>query len=157
MFQFIKHFFHKEGIESDFFGHDKDGNQTTQDLYRALAVILLEAASSNHELPEVQLVALRSCLRNYCHVEEVALGDLLEVAAQLREDKNNVESFVSLIRDNFDEEQRTMLLAIIWKIVLSDGVLDKDEKRFIHLFQFRLGLSEEQLEDARYKAESGEV
>ena len=59
--------------------------------------------------------------------------------------------------EKFSEEQRVLVLAMVWKVVIADGKVEKTEKRFARLIQPRLKLDDSQAEEALRMAQHGKV
>ncbi len=128
---------------------DSSGDATSEDMQIATGVLLLEMAGSDKDYdPEEVHTVFRTMEREFKIDQDEALR-LLELADKLRGQQEKIDRFISTLNDNFSDEQRVLVLSMVWQVVMADGKVDKFEKRFAKQVQTRLKLSEEQAADAR--------
>ena len=68
-----------------------------------------------------------AALRRHLDLDEPTTNRLLELAEQERASAIDLYQFTSLVRDNYDLAQKTVLAEIMWGVVLADGTLADDE------------------------------
>ncbi len=134
---------------------DCAGNPITQELRLAIAALLIEACSANGEIPAAQVATLRQSLALQFHLEEALLCQTIDRAALARKNGQTMDHLAHSLCEAYTKEQRTLILALAYKVTLSDGIFDKFEKRILMALQFRLQLDEENAEEARMIAEQG--
>ncbi|MCB0346204.1 MAG: TerB family tellurite resistance protein [Bdellovibrionales bacterium] len=131
---------------------DSSGDATSEDMQIATGVLLLEMAGSDKDYdPEEVHTVFRTMEREFKVDQDEALR-LLESADKLRGAKGKIDEFIKTLNENFSEEQRVIVLSMVWQVVMADGKVDKFEKRFAQQIQNRLKLSDEQAEEARQMA-----
>ncbi len=150
----IKEFF--KGEESDV-SVDKSGRATEFDLQVAVVVLLVEMAGSDHEIDPAEAEAICSSVSGQFQIQEDQVPELVQIAIAARNEVGKIDNFIGLINGAFNPSQRQRLLAMVWKVVLADGVVEKFEERFATQLLNRFQLSEQQGKAARSMAESGEV
>lgn len=143
--------------ESDQVALDGDGKPTQQELLIATAVILFEMAASDSDIDHAEAEALCSSMGEQFQVPEDEVPGLVQLAIKAKEQAGKIDSFVKLLNEHFNDGQKQRVLAMIWKVVLADGKIDKFEERFALQMQNRLRLSPEHLEAAKAMVNSGEV
>ena len=134
---------------------DESGNPTSHDLQVATVVLMVEMASADHEVAPEEAEAVCNAVASQFSVDEEEIPELVQIAIAARQEAGKIDEFVGLINDNFNASQRQRILAMMWKVVLADGRIDKFEERFINQLVSRFQLSEDQAEAARSMAEQG--
>ena len=134
---------------------DKAGLESSRDLRVAAIVILIEMASADSAIDPSEVQTMCALVASEFKIAESELPDLVQSAISARQAKGKIDEFVALINERFDEQQRTSFLALIWRLVLADGQIDKSEQRFAVQMQYRLKLTDEQTQAARTLAEQG--
>lgn len=154
MFKKIKEYF--KGEETSVLV-DKGGRPTERDLHIATAVLLIEMASADQAIAKEEATVVCNTMGAQFGIAEDKLPELVEIAIAARKEAKKIDQFVKAINDSFNDEQRTRILAMIWKVVIADGKVEKFEQRFAKQLQARFKLSDEQAERAGKMAAAGEV
>lgn len=136
---------------------DKGGKATPFDLHVAVVVLLVEMAGSDHEIDPNEAEAICSSVSEQFQMEEDEVPELVQIAISSRNEEGKIDNFVGLINEAFNDSQKQKLLAMVWKVVLADGVVDKFEERFAKQIEKRFRLSEDQGKRAKQMAENQEV
>jgi uncharacterized tellurite resistance protein B-like protein len=157
MFGKLKSFFKGEASLEKSLQADKGGQPSDRDLQIACLVLLIEMAGSDQGIASQEAEAVCASMHAEFGLEEAAIPELVQLAIASRKEQGKIDEFVRLINMRFSEAQRIRLLAMIWKIVLADGKVDKFEQRFAVQMYNRFQLNEEQAEKARNMAEGGEI
>jgi len=153
MFKSVKEFFRGEtSLEVD-----STGNPTSRDIQIATGVLLLEMAGSDEDYAPEEVQTIFRTLEDQFGVDQDEAMNLLEIADAARHEKGKIDEFIKSITQHFSEEQRTRVLAMVWKVIIADGQIDKFERRFAVQLQNRLQLTEAHGEQARQMAEGGKV
>lgn len=137
--------------------YDKTGNPTDNDLHVATAVLLIEMAGQDQDIAREEAEAVCTLMQQQFGISEARIPELVEIAISSRKSKGKINEFVSVVNDRFSEEQRTVVLGMIWKIVLADGKIEQYERNFANQMQQRLKLGDEAAKEARKLAEEGRV
>ena len=147
----------------DFFGGsaslqvDASGEATAKDLQIATGVLLLEMAGADDDFAPEEVHAVFRTMEEQFAIKDVDTLDLMEEAQQAREDKGKIDVFVEAINSNFSDQQKQIVLAMIWKVILADEVVEKYEQRFASELRQRLQLSRVQAEEAQSMVLEGKV
>ena len=105
--------------------------ENSDNLSRAIAVLMLEVAQSDFEETEEETSALIAGLTEYLGESSHASQDLL---ASARDDKANsagLYEFTRLACSEMSLEGRCTLIEQLWHIAYADGVIDKYEEAAI--------------------------
>jgi len=155
MFKKIIDFFaSKESLEVSL-AQDKSGQTTDHDLHVAALVLLIEMAGTDNEIAPEESATLCAIMNEQFNIPEEEMPELVEIAAAARKEQGKIDQFVASVNERFDDKQRQLLFAMIWKIVLADGKIDKMEARLGKQMRNRLRLTEEQESQARAMVEKG--
>lgn len=138
-------------------GTDKSGNPIDEDLIIATTVILVELAGADQDIAPEEAVEICNMIEEQFSVKTDRIPQLVEMAIGLRKKKGKIDEFIQEINEKFDQRQKLVVLAMIWKVVIADGEIDKFEQRFATQMKFRFELSDEEAHTARCMAERGQV
>jgi len=137
---------------------DNTGQTTEQDLVVAVAVLLLEMAGQDEDYAPEETKTIFRALQEQFNIDQEYALELLEIADSMRENAGGaIDGFIEKVNQHFTARQRQTVLAMIWKIVFADGEVDKFEIKFAHQMKYRLKLSDEQADQAKQFAQTGEV
>jgi uncharacterized tellurite resistance protein B-like protein len=96
-------------------------------LHVAACALLLELAHADDEFSDAERAHVRESLRRHLDLDEPTTNRLLELAEEERASAIDLYQFTSLVRDNYDLAQKTLLAEIMWGVVLADGSIEQDE------------------------------
>lgn len=129
-----------------------DGEEVDRELLVGIGVLMLQMAGADNDYaPEEIQSCFRSLERQFGISDEEAMK-VLEEAEATRADPDKVSNLIEKITEDFNEEQRKLILALIWKVVVADEQIEGYELRIANQLRVRLQLSEEQAEEARQLA-----
>lgn len=137
--------------------YDRSGAFVDRDLHIATAILLVQIASADQDIAREEAETVCTLMEEHLGIDDQEIPQLVEIAVAARNDKVKIDQFIDLINKKFDDSQRELLLAMIWKVVLADSKIDKFEERFIAQMKSRLQLSAAQALRARDRAEKDEV
>ena len=136
---------------------DASGNPTEEDLLIATGVLLLQMAGSDADFAPEEVRTIFQVMKSQFNVAEGELKNLLEQANSLREERGKIDEFINIINANFNLKQRQKVLAMLWKVILADGKIDKFEARYATQLKFRLQLTDQEAKEAHEIALRGAV
>ena len=118
----------------------------------AAGVILLEAAHADHECTDEELDHVIGTLRSDFNLSKKHAVDLLELAHRERSQAVDLFEFTNHINNEFSKEEKKAVLEAVWRIIHSDGQLEKHEDHFVRKLTHLLRLSHKDMIDAKLKA-----
>jgi uncharacterized tellurite resistance protein B-like protein len=118
----------------------------------AAAVILLEAAHADHECTDEELDHVIGTLRSDFNLSKKHAEDLLELAHREHGQAVDLFEFTNHINNEFSKEEKKAVLEAVWRIIHSDGQLEKHEDHFVRKLTHLLRLSHKDMIDAKLKA-----
>lgn len=136
---------------------DSDGQPTDRDLVVSTLVLLSSIAHADSEFEEQELAAIVTSLFSEFEIAQDEAADLLEIADFLRKDGSKIDQFIATINSKFDADQKLMILAMIWRIIISDGQAERFETSLATQIRQKLGLSMEEAMRARELAQTTHI
>jgi uncharacterized tellurite resistance protein B-like protein len=118
----------------------------------AASVILLEAAHADNECTKEELEHVIETLRSDFKLSQEHAEELIELAHQERKNAVDLFEFTSHINNEFSKEEKIAVLEAVWRIIHSDGQLEKHEDHFARKLTHLLRLSHKEMIDAKLKA-----
>ena len=118
----------------------------------AASVILLEAAYADHECTDEELDHVISTMRSDFNLSKKHAEDLLELAHRERRQAVDLFEFTNHINNEFSKQEKKEVLEAVWRIIHSDGLLEKHEDHFARKLTHLLRLSHNDMIDAKLKA-----
>jgi uncharacterized tellurite resistance protein B-like protein len=135
-----------------------NGDLVPRDLYLAATVLLVDIASGDGTIDSSEGLVVTRTIAQQFDLPMEKVPQLVQDAVAARKEKDGkLDSFLERINGEFSEGQRGRLLAMIWKVILADGNIDKGEVRLVLQYRNRLRLTEEHGEQAKVMAEKNLV
>lgn len=125
-------------------------------LHVAACALLLELAHADDQFTDSEKEHLEAVVRRHLDLDQETAESLLELAEQERKAAIDLYQFTSLIRDNYDLGQKTLLAEIMWGVVLADGHVERHESYLLRKIANLLDLKPGYLSQARKRAAEGE-
>jgi uncharacterized tellurite resistance protein B-like protein len=91
------------------------------------AVLLIEVMMADHELDPRERKCIANILSERMNVSESEIDSCIEKAMQRQNETHDLFQFTRIINDQYDENQRYLLLVDLWKVAFADEDLDKHE------------------------------
>jgi uncharacterized tellurite resistance protein B-like protein len=123
-----------------------------QRLHVAACALLLELAYADDAFSDGERVHVASAVRRHLALDEQAADELIALADEQRRNAIDLYQFTSLIRDQYDDGQKTLLAEIMWGVVLADGDIHADEDYLMRKIANLLDLEPGYLSYARKQA-----
>lgn len=134
-----------------------DGSDVDRSLMVTIGALMLEMAGADNDYAPEEIQACFRSLEKQFGISDTEAMEILEQADSLRNDKSALSNNIEKLNLNFSEEQRQLILSLIWKVVVADEKIEKYELRIANQLRVRLQLSDEQAEDARKYAFEGKI
>jgi uncharacterized tellurite resistance protein B-like protein len=157
MIESIRRFFARTMQPVDATANDADAQAESERrrLHIAACALLLELAHADDTFSDRERAHVEAVVRRHLGLDEAAAHDLIELAEQERKNSIDLYQFTSLIRENYDLGQKTLLAEIMWGVVLADGEIHRDESYLLRKIANLLDLEPGYLSHAKKKAIEG--
>jgi uncharacterized tellurite resistance protein B-like protein len=136
---------------------DKDGHVADESLQVATVVLLMEVAGADHSIAQEEANALCQIMEEEFELPEEIIPHLLEVAVAAKRQAGRINEFINDINEHFNDHQKERILTMVWRMVLADDRIDREEEKIVKQIQTRLKLADPVSDRARRTAESKKV
>ena len=109
-------------------------------LKTATCVILLEAATADHNFSEEEQKKVLDILEARYGMTEQAVKELIQESEKERSEATDLWYFTNMINENMDNDEKYRLMELVWEVIYSDGTMDKFENYVAHKLQTMLNL-----------------
>ena len=92
-----------------------------------ISTLLIECARSDDNFSDIEKEQIKKILKNKLHLDSSEAENCFETANESSEKSIEIYSLTKEIRDNFDKEEILFIFELLWKIILSDGIIDDFE------------------------------
>jgi len=141
-------------IARKYFGASDDATtdgKEGHDVKVAACALMLEMAGIDNEFSEKELGDMIAILKNKFELKDEDAQILIKSAEEELNNAVDYWSFTNLINKNYSRDEKRNLIELVWRVVYSDGILDKHEDYLVHKIARLLKLSHEELIDAKLK------
>ncbi len=122
-------------------------------LHIAACALLLELAHADDEFSPSERLHIEAVMRRHFDLDEETAQELMALAAKQQAEAIDLYQFTSLIRENYDLGQKTLLAEIMWGLILADGEIAKREAYMLRKIANLLDLEPGYLSAARKRAQ----
>ncbi len=133
---------------------DEPEKPDNRNLQIATAVLFLELAYADFELAPAEEEKMRKSLKTFFNMADRELDDLLQLARDKREQRNDIWLFTDTIKKNWPRDTKIRVLEMLWQLVFADGRTDMQEEALMRKLTSLLGLSHGDMIMARQAARS---
>ena len=123
-------------------------------LHVAAAALLIRAAQIDGTVDAHEQQLLQRLVGPYFGLEDEEAAALLTQATAAIDAANDLFQFTQQINSNFGPEHKIMLVELLWRVVLADGVVDDYEANLIRRVAGLIHVSDAQAGAARKRAET---
>ena len=147
MFDIIQRFFKPADSEED----SSKGGTAAHDVNVATCALLLEMAKIDGEFSDVEQANIIEILKKEFNLSESYIQEITKIADQELKTRHDLWYFTHLINNYYDRTEKIKIIEILWKVIYSDGNLDKHEDYLVHKLSKLLNLQHSELINAKLK------
>ena len=97
----------------------------------AVASLMITTALHDGEFDEIEKEEILKLLKNFYNLNDNKLNMLFKSSCELVENANDIHQFTSRINSFLSEEDKVIIIEMIWKIVIADGRVDDYENALV--------------------------
>lgn len=127
----------------------KPGHHPERELRIAAAALLIEAATMDGQVDAVETDRIGALLEQHFDISKTELAEILAEGEARVEGAVDIYSFLKVIIERFDHDERIQLVEMLWDVAYADGVLHDHEANLIRRVSAMLGLTDRESGDAR--------
>lgn len=117
----------------------------------ATAALFLEMAYADYKLEPEEEAEIIAALKSIFDIDEQEIDDLLLVARQERQARNDIYGFTNLLTKHFSRRERLLILDKLWMLIFTDGRVDRYEDALIRKMTGLLGLEHGDMINAKLR------
>ena len=113
---------------------EKKGNiesASDEDKDIMITTLLVEAAKSDDEFADEEITKIKKIVSNKLHFDEELTNSIFDKALETSQDNIELYSLTKDIKENFTKDEILNIFVYLWKVILSDGVIDDYESGLI--------------------------
>lgn len=132
-----------------------DGDASSADpaapseLHIASAALLIEAAMTDGQVDDVERDRIAVMIERHFGVPKEEAALIMSHGEDKAENAVDIYSFLRVIGDSFDHEERVRLIEMLWEVALADGVLHEHEDTLVRRICGMLGVTDQESGGAR--------
>lgn len=107
------------------------GNAQESELPFAVAILLVEAMHADHEVSDEEKDMVTALLKQQFDLSLEDSKSLVDKASGKMNDAVSLHEYTSIINQNFSYQDKKQLILNIWKVIFSDGRVDKYEDHLV--------------------------
>jgi uncharacterized tellurite resistance protein B-like protein len=92
-----------------------------------ITTLLVEAAKSDDAFDEQEISKIKKIISNKLHFDEDFTNIIFDKAVEASQDNIELYSITKDIKDNFTKDEILNIFVYLWKVILSDGIIDDYE------------------------------
>lgn len=146
MIKAIKQFF------DDQLSQVNDASPQRHTLEIAAAALLFEVSRSDHDTEKGERETITELIKKQFCLSEGEATALLDLAEQEVHNATSLHEFVSLINENWSEQQRLRLVEHMWQVAYSDKSLNDHEVHLMRKIQRLLYIPHKKFISAKLRA-----
>lgn len=147
MIDLVKKFFGKS--RSDVSRPDKE--TASHDVRIATCALLLEMAHIDGEFSESERESIINIIKKDYDLSDEHAVALIEAAGEELERSIDLWKFAKLINQNYSLDEKIQIIEMVWRVIYTDGKLDRHEDYLVHKLANLLRLTHKELIDAKMK------
>lgn len=118
----------------------------------AACAILLEAAYADYQCTKDELVHVMRTMKDIFRISEDEASELLDMAHKERDHAVDVYTFTKEINNSFSADMKLKVIEALWKVIYSDGVIEKHEDALARKITHLLRLERKPALEAKLRA-----
>lgn len=118
----------------------------------AAATLLIEVAWADHDISDVELGIVRSALTSQFDLPDSEVEAILRESRSAHDESVGLYAFTRTLVEAWDEARRFELLVQLWRLALSDAILDRFEEHTIRKIAELLYVSHARFIEAKQRA-----
>ena len=97
----------------------------------AVASLMITTAKHDGIFDEIEKEEILKLLKNYFKLTDESLNHLFEVSVSMVDNASDIHQFTSKINSSLDDEEKLVIIEMLWKIIIADGRIDDYENALI--------------------------
>ena len=134
---------------------EQDDAKREEALRLATAVLMIDVARADHVFDDSEFDRVLQLVEAHFHLEPEQAAALVNAADETAEDLVSLHEFTQLLHNNLDEQEKSRIVGMLWKVAYADGRLDKYEDSLVLKISDLLYVSRGHVMRLKYDAAQG--
>lgn len=130
------------------------GRRDSGELHVAAAAMLIDAAMSDGHVDEVERERIAVLIERHFGIPKSDVHSVMEEGERRAERAVDIFSFLRVLGEHFEEEERVALIEMLWETAYADGVIHDHEASLIRRVTGLLGITDVAAGEARKRVVS---
>ena len=109
----------------------KQENEQFDTLQIAISTLMIQTAVYDGVFDEQEKSKILELIKKYFDLDEDQKTSLFEIATKANDESNDMQRFTRTLNDALSEEEKLIIIEMLWKIIISDGRIDDYENALI--------------------------
>ena len=118
----------------------------------ATCALLIEMAHADDQFSKEEMSNILTILTKQYDLKENDARQLIELADTERRESLDLWQFTNLINENYSREDKRKVVEILWRVIYTDGKVDKHEEYLMRRLTFLLNLDHKDMIEAKFSA-----
>ena len=118
-----------------------------------ITTLLVEAAKSDDNFAEQEIAKIKKIISSKLHFDDELTNVIFDKAVETAQDNIELYSLTKDIKENFTKDEILNVFVYLWKVILSDGVIDDYESGLIRNLTGLFHLTGKEVAETRATAE----
>jgi uncharacterized tellurite resistance protein B-like protein len=120
-----------KSLKSLFTKPEVDAEAQQHQLHLAAAALLIELSRADNKIDPAEQRTLEVVLHASLEISKEEIAELVKLAGKAAAEATSLYEFTREINDNYELDQKLLLIQSMWRVAFADGDLDKYEERLI--------------------------
>ena len=116
----------QEWLKSRF--QDDDDSHQPEPLHIAATILLLEVGRADFETSQQEKDTMTAVLKSQFQLNDEQVMSLMEHSLSEHDEYTSAHPFIKLLNEGLERDEKQILMEGLWRVALSDAVLDKYEE-----------------------------
>jgi len=97
----------------------------------AVVALLISTAKYDGSFDDSEKLEIQKLIENYFSLSSQDTDDLLKAAEEIENQANDLQQFTRSLNEVLNEEEKLVIMELVWKIVMADGIIDSYEENLV--------------------------
>ena len=126
-------------------------NEEFNTLQIAISTLMIQTAVYDGVFDEQEKSKILELIKNYFNFNENQKIQLFAVAMKANDESNDMQQFTRTLNDTLSEEEKLIIIEMLWKIIISDGRIDDYENALIRKISGLLYINDKEVGEIKKK------
>ena len=118
----------------------------------ATCALLLEMAHADDQFSKEEMANIITILQTQFDLAEKDAREMISLAEEERKESLDLWQFTNLINENYSKQEKQRVVEILWRVIYTDGKVDKHEEYLMRRLTFLLNLDHTDMIEAKFSA-----